>query len=57
MLSLRHVHAVGGALYCGLVCMLARAVNNLYLMFPLHVLYYKVYYMNSYWGCVKVFHY
>ena len=30
-----HVHAVGGALYCGLVHMLARATNDFYLMFSL----------------------
>ena len=33
MLSLCHVHAVVDALYCGLVCMLVQAINNLYLMF------------------------
>ena len=37
----------------GLVCMLAQAANDLYLMF----LHYEVHSVNSYWGCVSFFCY
>ena len=48
------MHAVGDALYCDLECMLVQVANDLYLVFI--VLFYEVHSVNSYWGCVQVFH-
>ena len=44
--------------YCGLVRMLARAVDDLYLSSPTSELCFttEVHSMNNYWGCGKVFH-